>query len=128
MRSGTVLIVDDEILIRLMLADVLKEEGYYVVEAGNVLEAMAALGRQPTFDAVITDIDMPGCLNGLDLAGMVRIVAPRTKIIVASGGDASHSCPADCHFLQKPYSVSRILGLLSQNPAELISNAVAQAV
>ena len=56
MRSGTVLIVEDEILIRAMLADVLKEEGYRVVEAGNVLEAMGALGRHPTSDAVITDM------------------------------------------------------------------------
>ncbi|MDM9621998.1 response regulator [Rhizobium sp. AC44/96] len=123
MCNGTVLIVEDEILIRLMLADVLTEEGYSVVEAGNVLEAVAALGRNPAFDAVITDIDMPGCLNGLDLAHMVRTVAPRTKVVVASGGHGPENCPVDCHFLQKPYSVNLIISLL----AEPTFNEVAQA-
>jgi DNA-binding NtrC family response regulator len=115
MRNGTVLVVEDEILIRLMLTDVLTDEGYSVVEAGNVLEAVAALGRNPTFEAVITDIDMPGCLNGLDLARMVRTVAPETKVIVASGGHGAESCPADCHFLHKPYSLTRLTAVLRQD-------------
>ncbi len=123
MRSGTVLLVEDEILIRAILADLLKEEGYSVVQAGNVLEAMAALGRHPTFDAVITDIDMPGCLDGLDLAGMVRILAPRTKIIILSAGNASDSCPSDCHFLQKPYSVRQVVSLLGESMAISLGRA-----
>lgn len=45
MCQRTVLIVEDEILIRMMLADVLDDTGYRVIEAGNVLEAVAALGR-----------------------------------------------------------------------------------
>ncbi|KRB57039.1 hypothetical protein ASE04_28810 [Rhizobium sp. Root708] len=128
MRNGTVLVVEDEILIRLMLIDVLTEKGYRVVEAGNVLEAMAALGRNPPFDAVITDIDMPGCLNGLDLASMVRTVAPRTKIIVASGGHALQSCPTDCHFLQKPYSLIQLIDVLGQDVAEPTSKTMAHAI
>lgn len=115
MRNGSVLVVEDEILIRLMLTDALTDEGYSVVEAGNVLEAVAALGRNPTFHAVITDIDMPGCLNGLDLARMVRTVAPETKVIVASGGHGAEGCPADCHFLHKPYSLSRLMAVLRQD-------------
>jgi DNA-binding NtrC family response regulator len=128
MCKGTVLIVEDEILIRLMLADVLMEEGYSVVEAGNVLEAVAALGRNPAFAAVITDIDMPGCQNGIDLAHMVRTVAPRTKVIVVSGGHGPEKCPVDCHFMQKPYSVNLLISLLDQNTAEPTFDKVGQAL
>jgi DNA-binding NtrC family response regulator len=81
MCQRTVLIVEDEILIRMMLADVLDDTGYRVIEAGNVLEAVAALGRYD-IDTVITDIDMPGGLNGLDLARMVSSTHQNTTVIV----------------------------------------------
>ena len=57
MSSRTVLVAEDDILIRLMLVDALTEDGYHVVQAGTVLEAIAAVGRNPTFDAMITDVD-----------------------------------------------------------------------
>ena len=61
-----VLIVDDEPLIRLILADALGEVGFTVTEASNVLEAVAILG-QTQIDAIVADVDMPGGLNGFDL-------------------------------------------------------------
>lgn len=59
MYQRTVLIVEDEILIRMLLADTLLDEGHDVIEAGNVLEAVAILGQRK-IDAVVTDVDMPG--------------------------------------------------------------------
>lgn len=70
MYQRTVLIVEDEPLIRMILADTLEDEGYAVVEAETALEAIGRLGTR-TIDVVITDIDMPGVLNGLDVARYV---------------------------------------------------------
>jgi len=55
-----------------MLADTLFDEGYQVVEAANVLEDVAMLGQR-NVDAVVTDVDMPGGLNDLDLAKMISV-------------------------------------------------------
>ncbi|MGO6727265.1 hypothetical protein ACCS45_03960 [Rhizobium ruizarguesonis] len=54
MSSRIVLVAEDDILIRLMLVDALIEEGYCVVQTGSVLEAVAAIGRNPTFEAMST--------------------------------------------------------------------------
>ncbi len=51
MSQRTVLVVEDDLLIRLMLVEALRDDGYTVVEAANVLEAVAAIGRNPSFDA-----------------------------------------------------------------------------
>jgi len=114
MAKSKVLLVEDEVLIRAILADALADEGYEVVEAGNVLQAVAALGRCPTFECMITDVDMPGGLTGLDLAQMVASVAPVTKVIVTSGRGVSADLLAGWQFLPKPYSIDRILEILGE--------------
>jgi len=119
MAKSRVLLVEDEVLIRAMLADVLADEGYEVVEAGTVLQAVAALGRYPTFDFMITDVDMPGGLTGLDLAQMVASVAPATRILVTSGRGISADLLTGWQFLPKPYSIEGILEILGERlPAD----------
>lgn len=113
MSKSTVLLVEDEVLIRAILADALIEEGYEVVEAGNVLQAVAALAGHPAFDFLITDVDMPGSLSGLDLAAMVSKVAPSTKVIVTSGRMVAPDLLSG-YFLPKPYSINRIAELLGE--------------
>jgi DNA-binding NtrC family response regulator len=129
MSSRTVLVAEDDILIRLMLVDALTDDGYHVIQAGTVLEAIAAIGRNPTFDAMITDVDMPGSLTGLDLAAMVSSVSPRTEIIVASGRDVGDDVSPNWSFMPKPYSLGRILSLLdSRLGASALEGSLAQAI
>ena len=113
MYQPTVLIVEDEILIRMMLADTLLDEGYDVVEAANVLEAVAVLGQRK-IDAVITDVDMPGGLSGLDLARMISTSHMNVPVIVASGGHRlqSEELPGDAVFIPKPYGLDVIATLV----------------
>lgn len=114
MSARTVLVVEDDLLIRLMLVEALQDDGYAVVEAANVLEAVAAIGRNPSFDALVTDVDMPGYLTGLDLAAMVASVSARTQIIVVSGRDVSEDVGIGWVFMPKPYSLDQLLNVLDE--------------
>lgn len=114
MSTRSVLLVEDEPLIRLVLAEALIDEGYHVSMASNVLEAIGVIGRNRTFDALITDVDMPGGLDGLDLASMVASHAPSTAIIVTSGRAVADGLQAGWTFLPKPFGVEGLLQLLDE--------------
>ena len=116
----TVLVVEDEPLIRLHLADTLEDAGYTVLEASNVLEAVAVLGQSRTVDAVNTDIDMPGALDGFDLMKLICSCYRDTAVIVTSGGHVL--CEAElqpgCAFIPKPYDLPKMLDMLAARIAQ----------
>ncbi|NTJ42413.1 response regulator [Agrobacterium larrymoorei] len=101
----TVLVVEDEPIIRLTLVDALEEEGYRVLEASNVLEAVGLLGKNEAISAVVTDIDMPGGLSGLDLVDLLDRTQHHIAVVVTSGGHAADTLqlPSDARFFSKPY-------------------------
>jgi CheY-like chemotaxis protein len=80
-----VLVVEDEPLVRMLMADVLDEAGFKVFEVVNADEAMAVLQARSDVRAVVTDIEMPGSMNGLALARLVRERWPGIGIVVTSG-------------------------------------------
>jgi DNA-binding NtrC family response regulator len=114
MSTRSVLLVEDEPLIRMVLADALIDEGYHVSIASNVLEAIGVIGRNPTFDVLITDVDMPGRLTGLDLAAMVSSHALGTEIIITSGRTISKGLKEGWTFIAKPFGVRDFLQTLDQ--------------
>jgi DNA-binding NtrC family response regulator len=114
MSTRSVLLVEAEPLIRMVLAEALIDEGYHVSMASNVLEAIGVIGRNPTFDALITDVDMPGGLNGVDLASMVSSHAPSMAIIVTSGRAVTEGLRSGWTFLPKPFGVAGLLKLLDE--------------
>lgn len=118
MYKRTVLIVEDDLLIRMVLADTLADEGYDVIEAGTVLEAVAVLGRRK-IDAVITDVDMPGGLSGLDLARMISSSDMKVPVIITSGGSivAPEELPSDAVFMPKPYGMNAISAMVGEMTA-----------
>jgi CheY-like chemotaxis protein len=79
-----ILVVEDEILIRLSMADDLRHAGFTVIEASNAEEALSVLSTTPDISLVVTDIRMPGRIDGLGLANWVRRHAPRIKVAIAS--------------------------------------------
>ncbi len=115
MYQRTVLIVEDEFLLRMALADTLADQGYHVVEAANVLEAVAALG-QGKIDAMVTDVDMPGGLSGLDLAKMISATHLGVPVIVASGRHRlrDDELPGEAVFIPKPYGMDVIVSKLRE--------------
>jgi CheY-like chemotaxis protein len=103
---ATVLVVDDEAFIRLFLSELLLDAGLQVLEASDADEAVAILGGLGVIDLVLTDLNMPGSMNGLGLARFVRANRPETKVVFLSSeglnpslnrwGDAFLPKPCDC--------------------------------
>lgn len=120
----TVLVVEDEVLVRLAVCDYLRDCGYRVLEAGNADEAIGILGAGFHVDVVFTDIKMPGSLDGFDLARRVRRSRPGVGIILVSGvhraADVARDLCEDGPLLPKPYSFSevenRIRTLVAKRP------------
>ena len=108
--KATVLVVEDEVLIRLMIADALRSEDINVIEASNGEEAMRVLQSALPVQLLVTDIRMASELDGLVLAHAARAVRPGLKLIVASSqvsGDEVAGL-ADA-FFSKPYALSAII-------------------
>ena len=114
-----ILIVDDERMLRSFVRDVLEDNGYSVKEAATAHDALVLLDADG-IDAVLTDIEMPGGLNGLDLAHMIRSMWPSKALIVMSGRTLprSEELPAHTPMLTKPFSSERLVDVVgSLNPA-----------
>ncbi len=120
LHKPTVLVVEDDVLVRFSAAEALRAAGLAVVEAATGDEALAVLGSSATIDLVFTDIQMPGSTDGLALAEIVRKTRPSVKIIVTSGHAPTWPSRglADV-FIGKPYAldrlVARIKGLLGSD-------------
>ena len=115
-KRAVVLIVEDELLIRLHAVEMIKEAGYEVVEAASADEAIAILERRLDITVLFTDIQMPGSMDGLKLAAAVRNRWPPIMIVATSGhvklgpGDL----PEGGRFLPKPYSPAEITKTLRE--------------
>ena len=111
-RRHTVLVVEDEVLVRLSMADHLRECGYVVLEAASAEEAVTVLEAEIEVDVLFTDVQLPGDLDGFGLAQWTRGHRPRTRIILTSGLDrAAHAASDLCSevpYLRKPYDPERL--------------------
>ena len=112
----SVLVVEDEALIRMAIADFLKDHGFDVLEAGNSIEAIDLLVAHPEIQVMFTDIDMPGGIDGLKLAAAVRDRWPPIAIIVTSGHRFVNveDLPVEAQFFPKPYSPDHVARALTQ--------------
>jgi CheY-like chemotaxis protein len=107
----TVIVVEDETLVRLDIVMSLENEGFIVLEASNADEAIDLLDTHPEIRLMFTDIDMPGSMDGLKLAQAVRNRWPPVKIIVASGHRqlSDELLPVEGRFFSKPYDHARVI-------------------
>jgi len=116
--AARVLLVEDEDLIRLVTAELLREEGFEVVEAWNGHEAARLLNSLDGFDVLFTDVRMPGTLDGVDLAVLVRRRYPAIPVLVVSGYAAQlikrlGVLKPPAVFVNKPYHMAEILKALN---------------
>ena len=101
----TVLIVEDEVLIRMSSAATLEDAGFNILEAASSAQALDMLLEHKDIDVLMTDVRMPGDMNGLDLVALVHRFHPDIRAIVVSGNtsveEANHA--GAIGFLPKPY-------------------------
>ncbi|MGO4513286.1 response regulator [Bradyrhizobium sp. 2TAF36] len=115
-KRAVILIVEDDVLIRMDAAQMIAGDEFDVIEAANADEAIAILETRLDITVVFTDIQMPGSMDGLKLAAAVRDRWPPIKIITTSG-QARISCddlPDGGLFLPKPYNAAQILKTLRE--------------
>jgi two-component sensor histidine kinase/DNA-binding NarL/FixJ family response regulator len=109
-----VLVVEDEMVLRMRAADIVEDAGFSPVEAVNADEALAILESRSDIAVLFTDIQMPGSMDGLKLAHAVHHRWPDIKILLVSGqvkpSDAER--PADSRFFGKPLGVEQMIAEL----------------
>jgi CheY-like chemotaxis protein len=113
-----VLVVDDEPLVRMDLAAILEDAGFEVTEAGNSDEALRKLnGGGYRLGALVTDVQMPGAMNGYLLAKYVYQRYPEAAIVVVSGvvQPSPEDMPPNAIFLAKPVSPERLVKALNDS-------------
>lgn len=111
-----VLVVEDEPLVRIFMADFVEEVGFKVFEAVNADEAITMLQARPDVQTVITDIEMPGSMNGLELVKVIHQRWPRIGIIVTSGRarPGPVDLPEEAAFLAKPYLPETVIQMVEK--------------
>ena len=110
--APVVLVVENDVLLRLVTASNLRDAGFEVIEAANSAEAIRILDRIPV-DVLFSDIDMPGKMDGLALAQWVHQRQVDTTIILTSGGERPLGDAREyATFLPKPYAVTDVEHLL----------------
>jgi two-component sensor histidine kinase/CheY-like chemotaxis protein len=106
-----VLIVEDEMILRMRAVDIVEDAGFCPVEAVNADEAISILESRSDISLLFTDIQMPGSIDGLKLAHAVHDRWPSIKIVLVSGqvspSDAER--PADSRFFRKPLGVEEMI-------------------
>jgi CheY-like chemotaxis protein len=116
--SSTILVVEDEMLVRMHGTDILEEAGFSVIEAANADEALAILTGQDAVHLLFSDVDMPGSMDGLALARQVHQRWPNIRLLLTSGHHRLNEdqLPDNGKFLGKPWThdvlLSRIRELL----------------
>lgn len=108
-----VLVVEDDVLIRILLSEALREAGIMIVEAANADEALSYIAAGEPFDLVFSDVRMPGSIDGVELARRLRRHSPSLPIILTSGNLGSAFAAELGMFLQKPYDIEQTVLLIA---------------
>jgi two-component system, response regulator PdtaR len=101
----TILVVEDELFIRMSAVAILEDAGFFVLEAKSGVEALAMLARHSQTNVLMTDVRMPGPIDGLALIAQVQIDHPAIRSIVVSGNATAEQArnAGAFRFVAKPY-------------------------
>ena len=113
MTRNRILLVDDNEMLRLMLADFLQDEGFDVATAENVDAATLLFTQSGSFDILITDVRMPGLCDGIDLAIFAQTFMPMIRVVIMSGyaeqlSERLAATRIRHEFLAKPFSLVQL--------------------
>lgn len=110
-EERSILVVDDEAMIRHNLADFFADEGFQVFEADSADAAIGIMAENPSIRVVLTDVQMPGSMDGVKLAHYVHDRYPPTLLVVASGAakPSASDLPEHTMFIAKPFDPRSVL-------------------
>ncbi|MBM6580851.1 response regulator [Microvirga sp. BT689] len=123
----TVLLVDDEVIVRVPTAQLLEHKGgLQVIEASRADEALMCLNKRPEIQGLITEVRIPGALNGFALARVVSERWPHIAVVITSHQQEPESgeIPDGSVYLQKPYRSERLINTIKP----LISRSKASSI
>ena len=108
---AVVLIVEDDMMLRMRAVDMVEDAGYTPIEASDAAEAVAILESRSDIALICTDIQMPGSMDGVGLAQAVHVRWPSIKIIVVSGQlkPAGIDLPPCSRFFDKPLEAGQMI-------------------
>ncbi len=111
-NTYTVLVVEDETIVRMPIVEYLRDCGYNVLEAADASEAMAAMDSEEIVSLVFSDIRMPGNMDGFGLAEWFSSNYPAVPVLLTSGYSGGRNAPparGGCgSFIAKPYSQNQV--------------------
>jgi DNA-binding NtrC family response regulator len=115
-REKIALIVDDEVFARLFALQVLLDEGFMVIEAEDAREGLEMLDRNDDVAVVLTDVRMPGDMDGIGLSEWVRDHRPEVAVVLTSGQVDVHrtQLPDNTRFLPKPYTAHALMAAIRE--------------
>ena len=115
-RRPVVLIVEDDLLIRLHATQIIAGAEFDVIEASNADEAISLLGARSDITVLFTDIQMPGSMDGLKLAAAVKWRWPPIKVVATSGlvNVRLEDLPEGGRFIPKPYDPTQLTETLRE--------------
>ncbi len=127
LRQPVVLLVEDEPLVRTLQVDILRDAGFWVLEAQDADEAFEILKRRRDVRAILTDVNMPGSLDGFEFARLVAQGWPEVGVLVISGkaSPSEGDLPPGATFVAKPVRpaalVEQIQAVLARAEAQQAS-------
>ena len=109
-----VLVVEDDPLLRMMAVDLVEDAGFDAVEATGADQAIEIMESRTDIDVLFTDVDMPGCMNGVGLANWARAANTPLGIVVTSGhhNPSNESLPVRSVFFPKPNDFQKVVDIL----------------
>jgi CheY-like chemotaxis protein len=123
--SVHILVAEDEMFIVLLIEETLHGAGHKVTSVTSADDAVRVLASEPGIDLLFTDVDMPGSMDGLELAALVSGRWPEIAIVIASGKRRLRpdEMPKGALFLPKPYGTKDIIGVV-ESMASLVFPAI----
>lgn len=119
MPPAIILVVEDEPLLRMAAIDMIEAAGFEAMEAADATQAVDILQSRMDISIVFTDIDMPGGIDGLRLAAVIRDRWPPIHVIITSGHTKppKGSLPSDMVFFSKPYREDEVIATMMRMAA-----------
>ena len=117
-RRRSIMVVDDEALVRMMAVDLFEQAGFHVLEAANGADAARTIADLDSVHGLFIDIAMPGPMNGLELARIACELHPEAIVVLVSSKTppAAHELPGCAQFIAKPYDSAAVVRVFDPLP------------